>query len=58
MPNIVGVQAVGRDGDQLYIVSELIDGLPLDEWRGDRQLGSDEAAAALREDRRRPGLCP
>ena len=43
--NIVGVQAVGRDGDQLYIVSELIDGLPLDQWRGDRHLGSDEAAA-------------
>ena len=42
--NIVGVQAVGRDGDQLYIVSELIDGLPLDQWRGDRHLGSDEAA--------------
>ena len=42
--NIVGVQAVGRDGDQLYIVSELIDGLPLNEWRGDRHLGSREAA--------------
>ena len=43
--NIVGVQAVGRDGELLYIVSELIDGLPLDQWRGDRRLGSDEAAA-------------
>jgi len=40
----VGVQAVGRDGELLYIVSELIDGLPLDQWRGDRHLSSDEAA--------------
>ena len=44
--HIVGVHAVGRDGDQLYIVSELIAGRPLDEWRGGRRLGSDEAAAA------------
>jgi WD40 repeat protein/tRNA A-37 threonylcarbamoyl transferase component Bud32 len=43
--NIVGVQAVGRDGELLYIVSELIAGLPLDEWRGPRHLGADEAAA-------------
>ena len=43
--HIVGVHAVGRDGDQLYIVSELIAGRPLDEWRGGRRLGSDEAAA-------------
>lgn len=31
-PHVVGVQAVGRDGDQLYIVSEFVDGVPLHEW--------------------------
>ena len=44
-PNIVTVHAVGRDGDQLYIVSELIDGVSLDQWRAGRQLDPKEAAA-------------
>ena len=44
-PNIVTVHAVGRDGDQLYIVSELIDGISLDQWRAGRQLDPKEAAA-------------
>jgi WD40 repeat protein/tRNA A-37 threonylcarbamoyl transferase component Bud32 len=37
-PNIVGVQAVGRDGNQLYIVSQLVDGLPLNEWKEEYEL--------------------
>lgn len=37
-PNLVGVQAVGREGNQLYIVSDFIEGLPLDAWRGEQQL--------------------
>ena len=56
-PNIVRVFEVGRDSDQLYIVSQLIDGVSLDEWRGQRQLGPP-SRPAVHEDRRGPGLCP
>ncbi len=31
-PNIVGIYEVGIEGDLVYIVSELIDGRPLDQW--------------------------
>ena len=31
-PNIVSVHEVGREGDYAYIVSDLIDGLPLNRW--------------------------
>ena len=43
-PNIVGVHLVGRDGDQLYIASELIDGVSLDTWKSNRQLSFKEVA--------------
>lgn len=32
-PNIVRVHEVGRDGDSVYIVSELVDGVTLSEWQ-------------------------
>ena len=32
-PNIVSVHEVGREGDKVYIVSELIEGVTLKEWR-------------------------
>lgn len=43
-PNIVRVHAVGRDGEQLYIVSELIDGVTLDEWRSSHPFSQKETA--------------
>ena len=37
-PNLVGVQAVGREGNQLYIVSDFIEGFSLDDWVVDQKL--------------------
>ncbi|QDU89743.1 Serine/threonine-protein kinase PrkC [Pirellulimonas nuda] len=43
-PNIVSVCEVGRDGDTLYIVSELVWGPTLADWLTGQQLTTREAA--------------
>ncbi|MGB2823574.1 MAG: serine/threonine-protein kinase, partial [Phycisphaerae bacterium] len=43
-PNIVSVHEVGRDGDMLYIVSDLVRGVSLSDWLTTRRLTSREAA--------------
>ncbi len=42
-PNIVSVHEVGRDGDTVYIVSELIEGLTLTDWLSGQQPTPREA---------------
>jgi WD40 repeat protein/tRNA A-37 threonylcarbamoyl transferase component Bud32 len=44
-PNIVQVYEIGREGDTVYIVSELIDGLTLSDWLTGYQPGPREAVA-------------
>lgn len=44
-PNIVSVHEVGRDGDNVYIVSDFIDGQSLGEWLEGQQLTGRESAA-------------
>jgi len=44
-PNIVSVYEVGRDGETLYIVSDLIRGVSLSEWQARRRLTARESAA-------------
>ena len=46
-PNIVSVHEIGRDGDLAYIVSDLIQGAPLSEWRRDLPLTIDETAELI-----------
>ena len=43
-PNIVGVHEVGRDGDTVYIVSDLIRGITLDDWLTSQRPTAREAA--------------
>ena len=43
-PNIVSVHEVGRDGDSVYIVSDLVRGMTLSAWLIGQQLTSREAA--------------
>jgi tetratricopeptide (TPR) repeat protein/tRNA A-37 threonylcarbamoyl transferase component Bud32/ribosomal protein S27E len=43
-PNIVSVHEVGRDGDNIYIVSDFVRGVTLREWITGQQLTSREAA--------------
>jgi len=43
-PNIVSVHEVGRDGDSVYIVSDLVRGVTLGDWLTGQQLTSREAA--------------
>jgi len=43
-PNIVSVHEVGRHDDSLYIVSDFIDGMSLDDWMSSRRFDSREAA--------------
>ncbi len=43
-PNIVPVYEVGRDGDTLYIVSELVRGVTLADWLSGQQTTAREAA--------------
>jgi tetratricopeptide (TPR) repeat protein/ribosomal protein S27E len=43
-PNIVSVHEVGVDGQWVYIVSDLIEGLPLDKWLADHPPSCREAA--------------
>ena len=42
-PNIVGIHEVGRAGDTVYIVSDLVRGVPLSDWVTDRRLTVREA---------------
>ena len=44
-PNIVSVHEVGRDGDSVYIVSDLVRGLTLNDWLTGQQISSREAAS-------------
>jgi WD40 repeat protein len=44
-PNIVAVHEVGRDGEQVYIVSDFVEGSPLSLWMKNRRLSSNAAAA-------------
>jgi WD40 repeat protein/tRNA A-37 threonylcarbamoyl transferase component Bud32 len=43
-PNIVSVHEVGREGDTVYIVSDLVDGLSLSDWLTGQQVTVREAA--------------
>jgi serine/threonine protein kinase/formylglycine-generating enzyme required for sulfatase activity len=43
-PNIVSVHEVGRENGQVYIVSDLVDGLSLSDWLSAQKLTSREAA--------------
>ena len=43
-PGIVKVFEVGRDGDSVYIVSNLVEGVNLSQWIEDRGVSSEEAA--------------
>ena len=43
-PNIVSVHEVGRDGESVYIVSDFVSGVTLDEWLTGQQLTCREAA--------------
>jgi serine/threonine protein kinase len=43
-PNIVSVHEVGRDGESLYIVSDFVHGVTLNDWLTGQQLTSREAA--------------
>jgi WD40 repeat protein/tRNA A-37 threonylcarbamoyl transferase component Bud32 len=43
-PNIVSVHEVGRDGDNVYIVSDFVRGVTLGDWLTGQQLTNREAA--------------
>ncbi len=43
-PHIVPVYEVGRDGDRVFIVSDLIHGVSLSQWAIDQRLNSQDAA--------------
>lgn len=43
--HIVSVHEVGRDGEQLFIVSDLVDGQPLSQWMGEHRLSFRESAS-------------
>lgn len=43
-PNIVGVHEVGRDGDTVYIVTDLVLGEPLSDWLTGQRVSVREAA--------------
>lgn len=45
--NIVPVHEIGRDGDDLYIISDLIDGVSLARFNDDKRLTQCEVAALL-----------
>jgi len=44
-PNIVSIHEVGRDGEMVYIVSDLVRGVPLSDWLTAHRLTGREAAA-------------
>jgi WD40 repeat protein/serine/threonine protein kinase len=43
-PNIVSVHEVGRDGDRVYLVSDLVEGVSLAEWLASERMSASEAA--------------
>jgi serine/threonine protein kinase/WD40 repeat protein len=43
-PNIVSVHEVGRENDAVYLVSDLVSGISLDQWLTGKQLTGREAA--------------
>jgi eukaryotic-like serine/threonine-protein kinase len=43
-PNIVSVFEVAQEEDRTYIVSDFIDGVPMDQWRKDDPLKANDAA--------------
>ncbi len=43
-PNIVSVHEVGRDGESVYIVSDFVSGVTLDDWLTGQQVTCREAA--------------
>jgi hypothetical protein len=43
-PNIVDVYEVGQEKDTVYIVSDFIEGVPLDVWSAERSLSARDAA--------------
>jgi WD40 repeat protein/tRNA A-37 threonylcarbamoyl transferase component Bud32 len=43
-PNIVSVHELGREEDTVYIVSDYVEGLTLDDWLSDQRMTSREAA--------------
>ena len=43
-PNIVAVHEVGREGDQIYIVSDFVEGADLREWLTAKRLSAKDAA--------------
>ncbi len=48
-PNIVGIHEVGREGDTVYIVTDLIRGVPLSDWLTGQRLTVREAAELCRK---------
>ncbi len=44
-PNIVSVHEVGRDGDTVFIVTDLVRGVTLDDWQTEKQPTFREVAA-------------
>jgi hypothetical protein len=48
-PNIVRVYEIGREGDQVYIVSEFVRGVTLEDWLTSQQPNSLEAAQLCRK---------
>jgi len=46
-PHIVSVHEIGRDGDAVYIVSDLVDGVSLDKFKATKKLTHGETAKLL-----------
>jgi hypothetical protein len=46
-PHIVSVHEIGRDGDDIYIVSDLVEGVSLEKYKHERQLTQRESAQLL-----------
>jgi serine/threonine-protein kinase len=46
-PNIVSVHEIGREGDNVYIVSDLVDGVSLEKFKNLRRLTQREAVQLL-----------
>ena len=48
-PNIVGIHEIGREGDTVFIVSDLVQGVTLADWLSARKMPFRKAAKAMRE---------
>jgi serine/threonine protein kinase len=46
-PHIVSVHEIGREGDDIYIVSDLVEGVSLEKYKHERQLTQRESAQLL-----------